>query len=72
MEDNGATIEENLATLHLHNVRSSSCAITPRPSDQTGFMGLIMPPGMYGYPQGPVAMPMPWDYPNLGSGGVTV
>ena len=70
MEGNGATIEEKPATLHLQSIRSSSRATMPRPSDpthQTGFMGPVMPPGMYGYP--PV-MPMPWNYPGLGSGGV--
>ena len=27
-------------------------------------MGPMMPPGMYGYPQGPVPMPLPWGYPS--------
>jgi hypothetical protein len=63
MEGN-TTIEEKPATLYLHTVRPSSRASTPRPPDQMGFPGpYTMAPGMYGYPQGPVAMPM-WGYPG--------
>jgi hypothetical protein len=65
MEGN-STIEEKPATLYLHTVRPSSRASTPRPPDQMGFPGpYTLAPGMqmYGYPQGPVAMPM-WGYPG--------
>jgi hypothetical protein len=63
MEGN-TTIEEKPATLYLHTARPSSRASTPRPPDQMGFPGpYTMAPGMYGYPQGPVAMPM-WGYPG--------
>lgn len=63
MEGN-TTIEEKPATLYLHTVRPSSRASTPRPPDQMGFPGpYTMAPGMYGYPQGPISMPM-WGYPG--------
>lgn len=69
MEGN-STIEEKPATLSLHTVRPSSRASTPRPPDQMGFPGpYTMAPGMYGYPQGPIPMPM-WGYP--GPGGMPV
>jgi hypothetical protein len=69
MEGKGVTIEEKPATLYLHSTRPSSRATTQHPPDQFGFMGSIMPPGMYGYPQDPIAMPM-WGYPGHGSGGM--
>jgi hypothetical protein len=63
MEGN-TTIEEKPATLSLHTARPSSRASTPRPPDQMGFPGpYTMAPGMYGYPQGPIPMPM-WGYPG--------
>jgi hypothetical protein len=64
--EGNTTIEEKPATLYLHTVRPSSRASTPRPPDQMGFPGpyTMAPPGIYGYPQGPVTMPM-WGY--LGS-----
>ena len=34
-----------------------------------GFSNPYMPPGMYGYPSGPVVMPM-WGYPGPGPGGM--
>lgn len=66
MEGN-TTIDEKPATLYLHTVRPSSRASTPRPPDQMGFPGpyTMAPPGIYGYPQGPVAMPI-WGYPGPG------
>ena len=58
MEGN-TTIDEKPATLYLHTVRPSSQASTPRPPDQMGFPGpyTMAPPGIYGYPQGPVDEP---------------
>lgn len=64
MEGN-TTIEEKPATLYLHTARPPSRASTPHPPDQIGFPGpYTMAPGMYGYPQGPVTMPM-WGYPGM-------
>ena len=58
-------IEEKPATLYLHTARPPSRASTPHPPDQIGFPGpYTMAPGMYGYPQGPVTMPM-WGYPGM-------
>ena len=66
MEGN-TTIEEKPATLYLHTVRPSSRATMPRPPEQMGFPGpYTMAAGMYGqygYPQGPIPMPM-WNYPG--------
>jgi uncharacterized membrane protein YfcA len=60
--EGNATIDEKPVTLYLHTVRPSSRASTSRPPDQMGFP-YTMAPGMFGYPQGPVAMPM-WGYPG--------